>query len=527
MSAYRERLEAEAAAMRDDCGQPEGESFDWPEPQPLPNELPDVAAFEPIMLPNLLRPWICDIAERMACPIDYVAIPAIAGLGSIIGRKLAIRPQEKSDWAVVPNQWGLLVGRPGLLKTPAMGEALSPLRRLEAQACDAFEQLSKQYDAASRLAKLRAEVAEKEARGALKKALKDGSMSEAELLNMLAGDEPTTPTLRRYSTNDPTAAALGELLIENPNGLLVVRDELASLLKSLDREDNAEARGFYLSGWNGSDPYVIDRIVRGLHLRIPAVCLSMVGTTQPGRISEYVRVAVSGGAGDDGLIQRFGLAVWPDCPKEFRECDHWPDTAAKAQAFSVFEQLDTCDPGSLGAEPSVGFGGSVEGHFLRFDPAAQARFREWRADLERRLRCGDLSPAIESHFAKYRKLIPSLALIFHLGKLRTGPVDDEALLRALAWADYLETHAARLYASVELSTVVAARVLARKLRAGVLTTGFGVRDVYRKGWAHLTERQDVHSACDLLCDLGWLYEVERHTQGRPATIYLVNPRCLQ
>jgi putative DNA primase/helicase len=34
-------------------------------------------------------------------------------------------------------------------------------------------------------------------------------------------------------------------------------------------------------------------------------------------------------------------------------------------------------------------------------------------DLEKRLR-GDLHPALESHLAKYRKLVPALALICHL-----------------------------------------------------------------------------------------------------------------
>ena len=39
------------------------------------------------------------------------------------------------------------------------------------------------------------------------------------------------PTVRRYMSNDPTAAALGQLLIENPNGVLVYRDELVSLFQ--------------------------------------------------------------------------------------------------------------------------------------------------------------------------------------------------------------------------------------------------------------------------------------------------------
>src|SRR3546814_6372737 len=54
------------------------------------------------------------------------------------------------------------------------------------------------------------------------------------------------------------------------------------------------------------------------------------------------------------------------------------------------------------------------GAYLRFDDAGFELFREWRAGLEHRLRSGELHPAVESHLAKYRKLVPSLALIHHL-----------------------------------------------------------------------------------------------------------------
>ena len=124
-------------------------------------------------------------------------------------------------------------------------------------------------------------------------------------------DAPDAPTLRRYIANDSNIASLGELLRQNPNGILVERDELVGLLRGLDQEDRAEERAFYLTGWNGRDGYTFDRIMRGLDLHIPKVTLSVIGGAQPGRIAEYLRHAVRGTAGDDGLMQRFSLLVWP------------------------------------------------------------------------------------------------------------------------------------------------------------------------------------------------------------------------
>jgi len=117
------------------------------------------------------------------------------------------------------------------------------------------------------------------------------------------------------------------------------RDELVSLLKALDHEDNAEARGFYLTGWNGDSPYTFDRIMRCMNLHISAVCLSLLGSTQPGRIADYVRHAVRGGSGDDGLIQSFGLLVLPDIGGEWCNVDRFPDSDAKREANRVIDNL--------------------------------------------------------------------------------------------------------------------------------------------------------------------------------------------
>ena len=88
-------------------------------------------------LPEALAPWVADIAERMQCPPDFVAVPAMVALGAVLGRKIGIRPQRRTDWTEVPNLWGCIVGRPGAMKSPAMGEALKPLHRLEKDAREA------------------------------------------------------------------------------------------------------------------------------------------------------------------------------------------------------------------------------------------------------------------------------------------------------------------------------------------------------------------------------------------------------
>jgi len=131
----------------------------------------------------------------------------------------------------------------------------------------------------------------------------------------------------------------------------------------------------------------------------------------------------------------------------------------------------------------------------------------------------DLHPALESHFAKYRKLIPSLALIIHLADGGTGPVSETATLQALAWGDYLETHAKRVYGSVSQPDVSTAKAILRRIKKGDLKTSFTRKEVWRPGWSGLSDREQVTAGLQLLEDYNHL-DVERvETSGRAKILY--------
>jgi putative DNA primase/helicase len=487
------------------------------EPIPLPDELTPVMPFDYELLPERLRAWVQDIAERMQCPPDFVAVTVMTAMAAVIGRKVGIRPQARTDWTVVCNLWALIVGRPGVLKSPAQEAGLSPLKRLIATANERYQEQVEAYEGQALAAKLRKEAAEKKARQVLQKD------PNADLKTVLAvGEEPVFPVLKRYKSNDSTPASLGELLRQNPNGLLVYRDEVVSLLKGLDREGQEEGRGFYLTAWNGDSPYTFDRIGRGLNLHIPALCISLLGGTQPGRLSEYISQAVKGGSADDGLIQRFGLLVWPDMNGTWKNVDRYPDTEAKNRAFQVFDELDKLDLLDIGADQDTDFEGQPDGiPYLRFEPAALELFTEWRTALESKLR-SDLHPALESHYAKYRKLIPSLALIIHLADGGTGPVSEDATLRALAWGEYLETHAERAYSSVSKAEVSTAKAILRRIKKGDLKPPFTSHAVWRPGWSKLSDRNQVMGGLRMLEDYNHIYTEKVETGGRAKTLYHLN-----
>ena len=482
-------------------------------PVPLPALTSDVAPFDYGLLPERLRPWIADITERLQCPPDFPAVSAMIALAAVVGRRVGIRPQQQTDWLVVPNLWGCVIGRPGVMKSPAIHEPLKPLNRLEYEAKLLFDNELREYEALKLVTEQRKKRAEKD----IKEALDDNDDRAHALALEVVNAQAKEPKRARYLVNDCTVEALGVILNANPNGqILVYRDELAGFLVGLDKEGQEQARSFYLESWNGNGRFTYDRIGRGT-VDIEAATTCILGGIQPGPLQKYMQ-----GNGkrsvDDGLIQRFQLMVWPDISGNWSNIDRWPDTDAMNLAHQVYFDLARLQPADIGAQQV-----DDEIPFLRFTPAGQEIFNEWREQLERKVRCEDEHPAIESHLSKYRSLVPSLALLDHLSGGRNGLVHVSSVERAIGWATYLETHARRVYGATVNDRFGPARELAKRIKAGKVPTPFAARDVYRNCWSGLTDSTDVELACEVLVDHDWLTAEDRQTLGRTAKKYHVHP----
>lgn len=468
----------------------------WVTPQPLPNSLRKVKALDVGCLPSTIREAVSDIAERLSCPVDYVATSLLVGAGAIVGNRIGILPKQYDDtWKVYPALWGGIVGPPGSMKTPVQQVTMKPLHHIEEQDGIAYAAAVATYQ----LAKKQYE--------------KDLAAFKAGKVTMVPV-EPVQPKKPRLIVNDTTYQALGEILAANPRGVLVHGDELSGLLQSLDTAGQEAARGFYLSGWGGTGSYTFDRIGRG-SIRLKHFALSVFGGFQPDKIKHYVRMAQSGSSQNDGLLQRFQLLVWPDLSDDFVLVDRAPNRSA----------LDAMNATMLGLRDG-GKGGHSTQHgsrLLRFDAEAQASFNQWYVLNEQLQRKDGLVPSEQSHFAKYRSMVPALALLFHLLEGHEDAVCVGCLTGAIKYAAYLKSHAQRVYSAVHGVDGASAHALTSALTRGKLTSGFTVRSVYTKGWRELSTQKNAQQAVDQLVELGWLRERVIQTGGRPTTAYDINP----
>jgi putative DNA primase/helicase len=300
--------------------------------------------------------------------------------------------------------------------------------------------------------------------------------------------------------------------------VLALADELSGLLQSLDTAGQEAARGFYLTGWSGTGSYSFDRIGRG-SITLSRYCLSVFGGFQPDRIRAYVQFAQRGNSRNDGLLQRFQLIVWPDPLGTVTLVDRAPNHAAMNRYQQAVLNLPNLDQTQLQGAQRLANGSQL----LHFSSTAQQIFYEWYVENERLLAIGGLDSARQSHFAKYRSLVPALALLFHLLDGETDGVCDDCLTRAIGFTEYLKKHANRIYASVSGHDHAATRTLATRLLDGQLSDGFTCRTLALKGWSGLATKEQTQAAIDALVDFDWLFEEEIRSGGRPTVRYTLNP----
>lgn len=468
----------------------------FPVATPLP-DLPGVKALPQDETPAVLMNFVSDTADRISCPSDFVAIAAITALSAIIGRKRTIKGKLFDNWIVTPNLWGMLIGPPSSMKSPALKAALSPLDDIEVQLAASYSDAIRDFELEDRLQKMQAANQDRSVKNALKAKGMDAARA---MLADYQCENKEAPVRQRLVVNDSTIEKMQELIAENQNGLLVVRDELGGFISKLESEDFAEHRSFLLVAHHGQSRFVIDRIGRGT-IVLPHVCVSILGGVQPARVDRLVRGAMSGNS-DDGLLQRFQLTVWPDKQREWKWKDREACADAKNEYASLFNALYEMEHSD---EP------------IQLSESAYKIFKMWHVTMRHYVDSENVAPAMAAHLLKSAEAVLSLALIFQLcTDVNSQLISASAMSMAVAWADYLKSHAQRLYHSKNMSEISAAQRIIKSRED--LPSAFTPRDVYRKNWAGI-DRECVLSAILLLLDFGHLHEVVEQTAGRPSKLY--------
>jgi hypothetical protein len=491
---------------------------EWTEPYDLTNPIRPVVRLVPSMIPEPLRDWAVDIQKRMGCPLEYVAVGALCMVAGAIGSAVGVRPKERTDWTIYGNLWGLICGPPASYKSPALKDAVAPLQEQDKEAAKVFSALDKQYQ--KELAVYRERI----------KPPKNSRYTQPDY-DAMAIDEPTEPPRRRFIVNDTTIEALQVLLQFNPRGLLCYVDEITQLINTWEKENKQGDRGFYISAWEGGGSYVVDRISRK-ETRIPVLSLSILGSIQPDKLNTTLVRTLD--TDNDGLLQRFQAAIYltaQELAQDENAVDTYPDSTHRKMVFDLIQTItNTSDFQYYGATLEKDDVSAIP-YFKLDKDGAQQEFIKWLNKNNEKLK-DEENPYLVQHFSKYRKLCPTLILIFHVLNVCAdgnpcAQIPLETVQLAAAWCALFEQHATRIYNAAAPTELLGAHSLGKQLLANKLPNPFALRDVQRKNWRFLAESAKILQALKVLEEYNWVRQIVPPVGpngGRKKIEYWINPK---
>jgi hypothetical protein len=449
----------------------------------------------PDMLPQTIAAFASDEAERLGVDLSMVAIPCLGVAAAAIRDQWQIQPKRADTrWLESARLWMAIVADIGSLKTPSIGAAVAPLRSIERKWLEEDAGSEEEYRLAEKTYNRAAEIyARKKAKG--------------EHADQPA--KPPRPSKRRLIVSDATTESLSDILLDNPGGVLSVRDELSGWFGSFDayRERGANKdRGDWLELFNGG-PRAIDRISRGA-VAVPNWSACLLGGIQP----EPMR-RLAGRMADDGLVQRF-LVV--HSRRTGAGEDRAPDEIAIHGYRDLIGSLVDSRPNPDGSPVTLS------------DDAHEHRELVMHV-VERIMILPDTSPAFRAHLSKWPGIFARLLLVFHLAECLSTrrspeqPVSGATAEKVASFAlDFLLPHAARFYSALfgsgEQTTHarwVAGLILSHRLQQ------IAPRDVYRAYRDLRGKPDEIVRVLGILELAGWLEPIEE-ARGRPPRQWLVN-----
>lgn len=463
---------------------------------------PDDLAFRPFpldALPAPIRSFVDGGSRAIGCDPSYLALPLLTAIASAIGNTR--RLELKRGWSAPPILWVAIVGESGTAKTPAFKLVMRPIRERQRKALERHAEQMKQYE--MDLARWEVDMA------AWKRDKGAGSDPPA---------KPEQPQAERYVVSDTTVEALAPILLANPRGLLLSRDELVGWIGSFDRY--AGKAGADSANWlsmHNAESIIVDRktgIPRTIH--VPQAAMCVCGGIQPAILQR----ALGTEHRDSGLAARLLLTYPPRIAKRWTEADI--DPKAEAELAGLFDWL-------YQLQPAVADTGESRPVLVRLTHDAKTAWTTYfnaHADEQAEL-TGDMAAA----WSKLEEYAARLALVIHFIRwaakdptLANPDILDAASMTAgITLANWFKHEARRVYAMFDESD--ADRDQRRLVdwigrKGGTVT----IREV-QQGCRWLKEPGKAEAALEELFKVGrgyWQNSESKPTGGRPGRTFVLS-----
>lgn len=296
------------------------------------------------IFPEKMQSIILDMMRYENYKPEYLVPSMLSATSSALGGTYNIR--VKNQWITNAAMYMILVGKPGLGKTPPLDAAYRPIRRADTLKLEKYKLELDAYQNAFKESKGQTSIEK--------------------------------PVLSRTIVSDFTPEALIQAHYNSPRGVTILVDEIIGMFNSANRYNNGQLIEQLLSAWSGTALDVI-RASSDTPLHIEHPCINMIGTTQTKRMNELLKK----GYEENGFLDRIVFSY----PKD-QQISLWAESgddenysrSAKAQT-----QWQTILDNVLGLTYASGENTkNPVSHIINMEPTARKLFFEWHNDTIRR-----------------------------------------------------------------------------------------------------------------------------------------------
>ena len=359
------------------------------------------------VFPAKLQDMVLALARQENYSIEYTMASLIAGASTAIGNSVNIR--IRGGWISSPILYMILVGRPGMGKTPPLDFAFRPIRKLDAKAIKQFKADMEYYNS----------ILENQ------KGKKDENSSL-----------PPKPILKRTIISDFTPEALIRVLDDNSRGIVVYVDEIMGMFNAVNQYSKGQLIEQLLTAFSGK-PLDVSRCSMPIPIHVERPFINIVGTMQTTRVHELV----DKGYKDNGLLDRI-IFVYPSS----QEISDWQiDEDSYSSSFEKYSGLweevinKICE---IDFSSDESYDGILQ-NVLNFSQEASAYFTDWRNSLIKNINQIKDDGLVDSRVMKIPMITARLALVFQIlrwacGEVHKDFVDIDSTKSAIRLSTYFE-----------------------------------------------------------------------------------------
>lgn len=351
------------------------------------------------VFPQSVQSIILDMAKYENYKIEFIAVSMLSAISAALGGTYRIR--IKSDWQSNGALYLILVGRPGLGKTPPLEAAYRPVRKHDYALFKAYEAELESWKA--------------------------------------AGGTGNKPILKRTIVSDFTPESLLLTHNNNPRSVVILVDEIMGMFNSANRYTNGQLIEQLLTAWSGG-ALDVTRASNSTYIHIEHPCINIIGTTQTKRVHELLKKGFEG----NGLLDRI-LFVLPKSSELSKWTDRGDDDGEKTSlAAKRWEKIvnkvlaldyDTESEGDGTEERTA--------HVLSMNSEAREYFFSWWNEKVERINRIEDDAEVDSREMKHPAQVARLAMLIQVLRYASDEshlqfVDIESIKAAIRLNEYFE-----------------------------------------------------------------------------------------